>query len=53
MREFYKCDPDKNNTCSKSCCYQNGGPCQYTSRRSCAALDEKGEPIRGPKIEVR
>lgn len=27
---LYKCNPSKNVKCSKSSCYQNGGPCHMT-----------------------
>lgn len=28
--DLYPCDPDKNDRCTKTSCYRNGGDCQLT-----------------------
>lgn len=33
---LYKCDPEKNEKCSKTHCYINGGECEYTTKRKCS-----------------
>lgn len=31
MNLLYFCDPSKNTECKKGGCYENGGPCRYTT----------------------
>ena len=48
----YFCDPDKNTECRKTACFKNGGPCQMTFNKSCAAyVDDKApEPVNYKEV---
>ena len=41
---FYKCDPKKAHSCSKTACYLNGGKCAMTSNERYAV--DPNKPIK-------
>ena len=43
-KPLYRCDPDKNISCSKKWCYTNGGECKHTTHLKYAmVVDDKQE----------
>ena len=49
-KQWYICDPDKNDQCRKRMCYAKGGSCECTSHPEYAITDSDGNPI---KTDVR
>ena len=45
MSKTYLCDPQKNPTCSKALCFENGGPCGTTEDVRAALRDLTGCPV--------
>jgi hypothetical protein len=41
LSELYKCDPNKNVTCSKTACYTNGGMCHLTKHEEYKLEEDK------------
>lgn len=49
-KQWYICDPVKNEQCRKRMCYTKCGSCEMTSRPEYAVADSDGHPI---KVDVR
>ena len=37
MKNPYRCNPEKNQECTKESCFINGGPCKRTFKKECSA----------------
>ena len=45
MNKAYLCDPAKNTACSKTLCFERGGPCGVTDDVRAAMRDLLGRPV--------
>ena len=45
MVKTYVCDPQRNAACSKTLCFERGGPCGTTDDVRCAMRDLTGQPV--------
>ena len=45
MNKLYICNPDRNTACSKTLCFERGGPCGITDRPEFAVRDLTGRPV--------
>lgn len=42
---LYLCDPRMNQSCKKTSCFANYGPCKFTKHKEYAVTDEDGKPL--------
>lgn len=53
LKKVYRCDPYKNEECSKTGCLLNGGECGATTNKEYAIIDWRtGKPILLPEFNM-